>query len=95
MKINNETAINTPGLEFSPTFYQDGIVFISTNTVGMKKLKDESLNMPAMSILLSRRNAEGTLSAPEPFAKELTPSIMKVRSVLTARLKRCIFPVTQ
>ncbi|MEZ4920299.1 MAG: hypothetical protein R2792_14445 [Saprospiraceae bacterium] len=35
--INNELNVNTEGLEFSPTFYEDGIVFISTNSVGMKK----------------------------------------------------------
>jgi outer membrane protein OmpA-like peptidoglycan-associated protein len=72
VQVKNETAINTAGLEFSPTFFEDGIVFISTNTVGLKKRTDETLNLPAMSILLSRRNAEGNLSAPEPFSKELT-----------------------
>jgi len=72
VKIQNETAINTDGLEFSPTFYEDGIVFISTNTAGMKKLTDTQLKLPAMSILRSRRDAEGLLSTPEPFAKELS-----------------------
>lgn len=72
VKIQNETAINTNGLEFSPTFYEDGIVFISTNTAGMKKLTDAQLKLPAMSILRSRRDAEGLLSTPEPFAKELS-----------------------
>ena len=70
--IKNELNINTEGLEFSPTFYEDGIVFISTNSVGLKKLKDEKLDSDAMSILRSRRNTEGELMAPEPFAEELT-----------------------
>src|SRR5690349_24927920 len=70
--VTNETAINTEGLEFSPTFYEDGIVFISTNTAGLKKAIDKDLKLPAMSILLSRRNTEGALSAPEPFSKEIT-----------------------
>ncbi len=72
VQVKNEVAVNTTGLEFSPTFYEDGIVFISTNTVGLKKLTDESLKLPAMSILRSRRNAEGALGAPEPFAVELS-----------------------
>ncbi|MDO8366941.1 MAG: OmpA family protein [Saprospiraceae bacterium] len=72
VQVQNEAAVNTTGLEFSPTFYEDGIVFISTNTAGLKKLTDESLKLPAMSILRSQRNAEGALSTPEPFAKELS-----------------------
>jgi len=30
VQVKNEQAVNTAGLEFSPTFYEDGIVFIST-----------------------------------------------------------------
>lgn len=70
--VKNEAAINTEGLDFSPTFYEDGIVFISTNTAGLKKRTDERLKLPAMSILRSRRNEDGALQVPEPFAKELS-----------------------
>ncbi len=72
VQVTNESSINTAGLEFSPTFYEDGIVFISTNNAGLKKRTDESLKLPAMSILLSKRNSEGGLSTPIPFAKELS-----------------------
>ncbi len=72
VELKNEVAVNTTGLEFSPTFYEDGIVFISTNTAGLKKMTDEILKLPTMSILRSRRNAEGLLGGPEPFAKELS-----------------------
>lgn len=72
VQVKNEVAVNTTGLEFSPTFYEDGIVFISTNTAGLKKITDESLKLPAMSILRARRDTEGALSAPEPFALELS-----------------------
>lgn len=72
VQVKNEAAVNTVGLDFSPTFYEDGIVFISTNNVGIKKLTDESLKLPSMSILRSRRNAEGNLGAPEIFSKEIT-----------------------
>ncbi len=72
VQVKNEQAVNTAGLEFSPTFYEDGIVFISTNNAGLKKVTDTQLKLPAMSILRSRRNAEGALQTPEPFAKELS-----------------------
>ncbi len=72
VQVKNEVAVNTLGLEFSPTFYEDGIVFISTNTAGLKKLTDIQLKLPAMSILRSKRNEEGNLSTPEPFAVELS-----------------------
>ncbi len=72
VQVKNEAAINTTGLEFSPTFYEDGIVFISTNTAGLKKMTDEDLKLPAMSILRAKRDAEGVLGVPEPFAKELS-----------------------
>ena len=70
--IKNEAAVNTEGLDFSPTFYEDGIVFISTNPAGLKKRTDEQLKLPAMSILRSKRNDDGALQTPEPFAKELS-----------------------
>ncbi len=71
IQIKNEEAINTPSLEFSPTFYEDGIVFISTNAeVHKKKSLDEEQTL-MMGILRSRRNSEGLLQAPELFAKEL------------------------
>ena len=72
IQLKNEAAVNTKGLEFSPTFYEDGIVFVSTNTAGLKKVTDPQLKLPAMSILRSRRDAEGALFTPEPFAKELS-----------------------
>ncbi len=70
--IRNEMAVNSEGLDFSPTFYEDGIVFISTNTAGLKKKTDDRLRLPAMSILRSRRSSDGNLLPPEPFAVELS-----------------------
>jgi outer membrane protein OmpA-like peptidoglycan-associated protein len=72
IQIKNEGPTNTKGLEFSPTFYEDGIVFISTNSAGVKKMKDDKLKLNTMSILRSVRDADGNLSQPVPFSKELT-----------------------
>lgn len=69
--VLNEETVNSDQLEFSPTFFEDGIVFSSTNPAGLKKENDLKLRRPATSILHSRRGADGKLSKPEPFAKEL------------------------
>ena len=72
VQVNNETAVNTPNLEFSATFFEDGIVFISTNPdVTKKKTVDQGQSL-MMTILRSRRNQEGALQAPEVFSKEIT-----------------------
>lgn len=71
VQVKNEAAINTKGLEFSPTFFEDGIVFISTNNAGLKKLTDQN-KQNYTSILRSRRSADGALGAAEPFSKEIS-----------------------
>lgn len=72
VQVNNETAVNTPNLEFSATFFEDGIVFISTNPdVTKKKTVDQGQSL-MMTILRSRRNQDGALQAPEVFSKEIT-----------------------
>jgi outer membrane protein OmpA-like peptidoglycan-associated protein len=70
--VKNEDNINSVELEFSPTFLEDGIVFISTNPAGLNKITDEEIKLNTMSMLRSRRNAEGQLAMPEPFARELS-----------------------
>ena len=70
--VTNETTINTDQLEYSPAFYEDGIVFISTKVAGKKyKIKDKRINKNIMSIFISRRDDDGLLATPVPFAKEL------------------------
>lgn len=71
VEVKNESAINTPGLEFSPTFYEDGIVFISTNNAGLKKLTDQN-KQNYTSILRAKRSTDGALGAAQPFAKEIS-----------------------
>ena len=71
VQVKNESVVNTKGLEFSPTFYEDGIVFISTNNAGLKKLTDEH-KQNYTSILRARRGGDGALGSAEPFAKEIS-----------------------
>ncbi len=73
--INNETTINSEALEYSPAFYEDGIVFISTRPVGRRyKIQDKRINQNIMSIFWAKRSSEGLLQTPVPFAEELLSS---------------------
>ena len=70
--IKNESSINSELLEYSPAFYEDGLVFISTKVANSKKKKiDKNINKNMMSIYRAKRNSEGLLETPEVFAPEL------------------------
>jgi outer membrane protein OmpA-like peptidoglycan-associated protein len=70
--LKNETAINTKQLEYSPAFYKDGLVYISTTGAGPKyQVKDRKIDQNLMSIFRARRNSQGLLVEPAVFAEEL------------------------
>ena len=70
--ITNEATINSDGLEYSPAFLEDGIVFISTQVATKKyKIEDKRINMNKMSIFWATREADGLLNTPNLFANEL------------------------
>ncbi|HFA50558.1 MAG TPA: hypothetical protein ENJ95_16245 [Bacteroidetes bacterium] len=71
--VSNERGINSDLLEFSPVFYKDGIVFISTRYESLiYSVKDKNIGgKNIMSIYRARRNEEGFLREPEPLADEL------------------------
>jgi outer membrane protein OmpA-like peptidoglycan-associated protein len=69
-----EKTINTDGSEYSPTFYENGIVFISNDTKSGKKIFDKRQGKNSSSILIARRGPIGVLNTPEVFAPELTTS---------------------
>ncbi|RME09420.1 MAG: hypothetical protein D6816_04400, partial [Bacteroidetes bacterium] len=71
--VTNERRVNSDELEFSPVFYKDGIVFITSRfeTVQMN-VKDKNIGSKNIfSIYRSRRDSEGFLQEPTPFANEL------------------------
>ncbi len=74
VEVKNEQTVNTGALEFSPAFYENGIVFISDNKVGQadNRYTDEDIARKTVSIFLARRNEDGALNAAVPFAEELT-----------------------
>lgn len=70
--INNESAVNTDALEFSPAFYKDGIVYLSTRSGSFRfKVTDELIDENIMTLYRSRRDKEGGLQKGEPFATDL------------------------
>ncbi len=71
--VSNERGVNSEELEFSPVFYKDGIVFISTRHESLiYEVKDKNIGgKNIMSIYRSQRNEEGFLGAPQPLANEL------------------------
>jgi outer membrane protein OmpA-like peptidoglycan-associated protein len=71
--IANERRVNSEELEFSPVFYKEGIVFISTRFETVwQNVKDRNANgVNIMSIYWSERDDEGFLQEPQPFANEL------------------------
>ena len=73
VEVKNEQTINSGSLEYSPAFYENGIVFISDSKIPDKGgLLDQRINKHTMSIFLSRRDEEGVLQKGTAFAKEIT-----------------------
>ena len=75
VEVKNEKTINSGSLEFSPAFYENGIIFISDTKEGITAapLKDDKIDKQTFHIFLSRRNEEGgELKKAIPFAQELT-----------------------
>lgn len=74
--VTNEVSINTDFLEFSPTFFEDGILFVSTKPVNKKyKVKDKRIDKNVMAIYQTTRDDDGKLQKPEPFAIELVTTV--------------------
>ena len=74
VEIRNERTINTAKLDFSPTFFEDGVVFLSSNPEkeNNTKIKDKKISEQTFAIKIGRRGPKGTLNEPEIYAKELT-----------------------
>ena len=72
----NERTINTRQLEFSPAFFEDGIVFISSQKpLSKEKIFDARIESGTMSIFLARRDENGQLEKPEAFASSLVSTL--------------------
>ena len=82
IEIKNETAINTGKLEFSPMFFQEGIVFVSTLDPKQRKrnkqVKEENeeldlwINDNFMTLYYATKNEDGELADVEVFSGNLS-----------------------
>jgi outer membrane protein OmpA-like peptidoglycan-associated protein len=70
VKLYNATALNTPKLDFSPTYYKDGLVFVSTRKNASMNQQDEWINDNCMDLYYAPIQ-EGQIMAPQPFSDEL------------------------
>jgi outer membrane protein OmpA-like peptidoglycan-associated protein len=71
--IINEATVNSANFEFSPAFYENGIVFISTDKTTKNKFTDKKQkNNKGVSIQIARRSPEGILMAPDIFSQKIT-----------------------
>lgn len=70
VKLYNATALNTPKLDFSPTYYKDGLVFVSTRNNASMNQQDEWINDNCMDLYYAPIQ-EGQMMEPKPFSDEL------------------------
>lgn len=70
VKLYNATPLNTPKLDFSPTYYQDGLVFVSTRKNASMNQQDEWINDNCMDLYYAPIK-EGQIMEPKPFSDEL------------------------
>ena len=71
--ITNETEINSIFQEYSPAFYQNGLVFIASNpAVNTDKKEDDNTGKATTSLFFAARKDNGSLQKPLTFAEELT-----------------------
>ncbi len=71
--VVNERGINTAFQEYSPAFYQQGLIFIAANpAINKEKKEDTELGKSTTSIFFAKRGNDGNLQRPIAFAEELT-----------------------
>lgn len=76
VEVENVVAINSNKLDFSPTFYEDGIVFVSNrkrpkNAQAITDNKDEWLGDNFMSLYYAKETEEG-MELPQEFSVNIT-----------------------
>ncbi len=80
LEIRNESAINSEKLEFSPAFYKNGIVFVSTQNSAGKEGKPKEgqeeldlwMNDHFMTLYYAAKKEDNTLGKPELFSSNIS-----------------------
>jgi outer membrane protein OmpA-like peptidoglycan-associated protein len=76
--LTNERRVNSDRLEYSPVFYKDGVVFVSTRDVNIlyDNVKDIRIGgVHLMSIFWSQRDEEGFLQEPVLFSANILEKV--------------------
>lgn len=89
--VTAERAINSPLQDYSPAFFENGLVFISSNPAARSKNEDGRTGSSTTSIFLARRTPNGKLDTPLPFAQELTTNYYDGPLTFDARAERIFF----
>jgi outer membrane protein OmpA-like peptidoglycan-associated protein len=89
VEINNEAVLNSPKIEFSPMYYLNHIIFISTRTKSEKT--DRWLNDNYMDFYISEKGEDGKLGKPEIWADELKTEFHEGPSVFSKDHKTIYF----
>lgn len=70
VNLYNATALNSPKLDFSPTYYKDGIVFVSTRKNASMNQQDHWIDDNCMDLYYAPIQ-EGQIMEPKPFSDQL------------------------
>lgn len=74
ISVKNEALINTNKLDFSPAYYKDGVVFVSTRAIKnmWEDSKDIWIDDNFMSLFYAKINEQGSLEQTEEFSEQLS-----------------------
>ena len=74
--VGNEVNVNSTDLDFSPAYYRDGVVYVTTHVEdGRYRVEDERINTNIMKLGRAYRSFSGVLSDAEPFYSELSSTL--------------------
>lgn len=69
IKTQNTFRINSEKLEFSPTYYQNGIIYVTLGKEGQKI--DGNIGIPFFELFYAELDGEGMPSNPQPFSAKV------------------------
>lgn len=70
VKVKNEVALNTPKLDFSPMYYNQGLVFVSSRDESSQNKVDNWINENCMDLYFAKKNGED-FEQPKAFSDQL------------------------
>ncbi len=76
VEIRNVMELNTDRLDFSPTYYEDGLVFISTRKYNeVTNAKDQWIDDNFMDTYFAKKNSQGLFDLPTPFSSRINTKL--------------------